>query len=52
MGILQKISKRENLSLPGELAERIAVESSGNLRKAILMLEAIRVKQYVDFVLT
>ncbi|OQR79058.1 replication factor C subunit 3-like [Tropilaelaps mercedesae] len=46
VGILQGISKRENLTLPGELANRIAVESFGNLRKAILMLEAMRVKQY------
>ncbi|XP_022659718.1 replication factor C subunit 3-like isoform X1 [Varroa jacobsoni] len=46
VGILQGISKRENLSLPEELAKRIAAESYGNLRKAILMLEAIRVKQF------
>ncbi|XP_022659725.1 replication factor C subunit 3-like isoform X2 [Varroa jacobsoni] len=32
VGILQGISKRENLSLPEELAKRIAAESYGNLR--------------------
>lgn len=40
------IAKKENLSLPQELAQRIAQNSNGNLRKAILMLEACRVKQY------
>ena len=44
--ILQSISKRENIVLPSELAERIVDKSERNLRRAILMLEACKVQQY------
>lgn len=44
--VLQAISKRENLSLPLEFAERIVAKSERNLRRAILMLEACKVQQY------
>lgn len=44
--VLQAISKRENISLPSELAARIVEKSERNLRRAILMLEACKVQQY------
>lgn len=44
--ILQQISKKEGLSLPQELSERIVEKSDRNLRRAILMLETCKVQQY------
>jgi replication factor C subunit 3/5 len=44
--VLVKISKKEGLTLPNDLAQRIAIASERNLRKAILMFEATRVAQY------
>jgi replication factor C subunit 3/5 len=46
IGALQQVAQAEQLVLPGELAERIADASEGNARKAILMLEAARAKQF------
>lgn len=46
VSVLCSISKRENLTLPLELAKRIVERSDRNLRRAILMLEACRVQQY------
>ena len=43
--ILFYVAKRESLSLPEELATRVAEMSGRNLRRAILMLEACRVEQ-------
>ncbi|KAK3873446.1 hypothetical protein Pcinc_021548 [Petrolisthes cinctipes] len=44
--ILQCVCKKEGLSLPSELATRIAEKSNRNLRRAILMCEACKVHQY------
>ena len=46
ISILQNIAKKENCSLPFELAEKIALKSNRNLRRAILLTEACRVSQY------
>ena len=43
--VLQNVAGKENLKLPAELAERIAIESHRNLRKAVLMLEACKVEK-------
>lgn len=43
--ILEHVAKKERVNLPGELAARIANDSSRNLRRAILMFEACRVQQ-------
>ena len=43
---LQRVAKAEKITLPAELAGRIAEASKRNVRRAILMLEACRVKQY------
>lgn len=42
----QKTCKKEGLTIPRELAERIATYSDRNLRRAILVLEAARAQQY------
>lgn len=46
ISILCLTAKKEGLNLPGELANRIADKACGNLRRAILMLEACRVQNY------
>jgi len=43
--VLQSIARKENLSLPDELANSIARSSSRNLRRAILALESCHVQQ-------
>jgi len=43
--VLQEVSKKENTALPEPLAERIAIASNRNLRRALLMVEACKVKQ-------
>jgi replication factor C subunit 3/5 len=42
--ILCKIANRENFELPPELALSIAIHSRRNLRRAIMILQTIRVK--------
>lgn len=44
---LQSVCKKEGLTLPPPLAQRIAEQADGNLRKALLMLEASKAAQYV-----
>lgn len=44
--ILYNVCKKEGLTLPSELAARIADKSQRNLRRAILMLEACKVQRY------
>lgn len=45
VGVLSNICKKEKISLPNSLAQTIAQQSERNLRKAILMLEATKVKK-------
>lgn len=45
ISILHAVGKRECISVPDELASRIAEKSDRNLRRAILMLEACKVEQ-------
>ncbi len=44
--VLQSVASKEGMKLPAALAQRIAVSSERNLRRAILALEACRVHQY------
>ncbi|CAM9527852.1 unnamed protein product [Ascophyllum nodosum] len=44
--VLASVCRKEGLSLPAALAERVARTSKRNLRRALLMLEACRVQQY------
>lgn len=43
--ILINVCKKEGLTLPQEMAVKIAEKSGRNLRRAILMCEACRVQQ-------
>jgi DNA polymerase III delta prime subunit len=42
--VLSHIAKKEKFHLPSEVATRIADESGGNLRKAILVFEALKMQ--------
>lgn len=46
---LGTVSTAENINLPVPLAERIAEEAYGNVRKALIMLEVSRVEQLRDY---
>lgn len=46
MSVLEGIAKKESIVLEKPFAARIANNSNGNLRRAILMLEACRVQSY------
>ncbi|XP_074035756.1 replication factor C subunit RfC38 [Leptinotarsa decemlineata] len=46
ISILQSTCKKEDLTLPVELAKRIAKVSNRNLRRALLICEACKVEQY------
>jgi replication factor C subunit 3/5 len=46
MDVLEAICKKENLTLPKQIAAKIAANSKGNLRRAILMLETSKVQKY------
>jgi replication factor C subunit 3/5 len=41
---LNYVAKRVGFDLPPEAAEKIAEDSGGNLRKAILVLEALKMQ--------
>ncbi|XP_046386890.1 replication factor C subunit 3 [Ischnura elegans] len=44
--VLQTVCSKEDLTLPDELAERIATKSRRNLRVALLMCESCKTRQY------
>jgi replication factor C subunit 3/5 len=44
--VLHNVASKENIDLPDEFAMRIATESERNPRRAVLMLETARAKQY------
>ena len=44
--ILKQTCKQEGINLPNELAQRISIKSSRNLRRALLMLETAYVANY------
>ena len=44
--ILKQTCKLEGLTLPNELAQRIAIKANRNLRRALLMCETAQVAQY------
>lgn len=44
--ILRSVCKKESLTLPQELAEKIAVKSGRNLRRALLICEACKTEKY------
>nr|XP_042698738.1 replication factor C subunit 3 isoform X3 [Chrysemys picta bellii] len=46
--VLSSVCKKEGLTLPQDLARRLAEKSGRNLRKALLMCEACRVQQLLE----
>jgi replication factor C subunit 3/5 len=49
-GVLHYVAKRAPFTLPPEVAKKIVDDSGGNLRKAILVLEALKMQSYVQLV--
>lgn len=46
LNVLQLVAKRAGFDLPPEAGDRIVEDSGGNLRKAILVLEALKMQSY------
>jgi replication factor C subunit 3/5 len=44
-GVLNHVAKKERFTLPSAAADQITAASEGNLRKALLVLEAMRMQQ-------
>ncbi|KND00379.1 replication factor C subunit 5 [Spizellomyces punctatus DAOM BR117] len=44
--VIYKVCKKEGMTIPEAFATRLAEAANGNLRRAILMLEAARIQQY------
>jgi len=45
--VLKSIAKKERFHLPAEVSEMIVSESNGNLRKALLVFEALKMQSWV-----
>ena len=46
--VLHHVAKRAPFTLPNDVAKKIVDDSGGNLRKAILVLEALKMQSYVQ----
>lgn len=44
--VLDFVGKREGFSIPEETVKLIAADANGNMRKAILVLEALKMQKY------
>ena len=44
IAILQHVAKKEKFTLPDEVAINLAKDADGNVRKAVLMLEALKMQ--------
>jgi DNA polymerase III delta prime subunit len=47
--VLGHIAKKKKFDLPPEVAQEIIDDSGGNLRKAILVFEALKMQSFVYF---
>jgi replication factor C subunit 3/5 len=45
--VLKFVAKKEKINLPEETANSIILEAKGNMRKALLVFEALRMQRYV-----
>jgi replication factor C subunit 3/5 len=45
--VMEHVAKKERFDLPPEAAKEIAQDANGNLRKALLVLEALRMQSWV-----
>ena len=48
--VLDHVAKREGFSIPEKTVELIAEDANGNLRKALLVLEALKMQKCVPVV--
>lgn len=46
---LRRVAKREKFDIPDEAAARIIQDAQGNLRRAVLVLEAMKMQKWVSF---
>ena len=46
LNVLELVAKRAGFDLPPEAGNKIVEDSGGNLRKAILVLEALKMQSY------
>lgn len=46
--VLAHVAKKEKFDLPSTAAEQIVEDANGNMRKAILVLEALKMQSYVS----
>ncbi len=44
--VLDHVAKREGFSIPEDTVKLIAEDANGNLRKALLVLEALKMQKY------
>ena len=44
------VGLRENIEIPHHIVQRIVQTANGNLRKALLILEAMKVQQYLSVI--
>lgn len=44
--VLRYVAKRAGFDLPDQANDKIVVDSEGNMRKAILVLEALKMQSY------
>lgn len=51
VSVLEEVAQKEGVMWRRKLAERIADESGRNLRKAMLMMEAVYAQKYSSFIL-
>lgn len=47
LAVLEHVAKKEKFHLPEEAASGIIKDAQGNLRKALLVLEALKMQSYV-----
>jgi DNA polymerase III delta prime subunit len=47
--VLKFVAKKERINLPEDTAEAIVLEAKGNMRKALLVFEALRMQRWVIF---
>ena len=47
--VLDYVAHNEGFAIPDDTAKLIAEDANGNMRKAILVLEALKMQQYVLF---
>jgi replication factor C subunit 3/5 len=43
--VLKFVAKKERINLPEDTAEAIVLEAKGNMRKALLVFEALRMQR-------